>query len=132
MARRTASARRREGAVAGPFNRRPLGDLRDETGVTLVELLVVVTIIALIAAIGVAVFQDMAKKSKLSADMDTVSNLRSAVALYYGKTNGLFPADLASINTLITPAPTFQCTVSPVYDAGNGKITYSATLSDCP
>ena len=133
MARRTASVRRREGAVPGPFNRRrPFGDLGDEAGVTLVELMVVVTIIALIAAIAVAVFQDMAKKARLSADMGTVANLRSAVALYYGKTNGLLPADLASINTLITPAPIFQCTVPPVYDSANGKITFTATLSDCP
>jgi hypothetical protein len=54
------------------------------------------------------------------------------VALYYGKTNGLFPASLASINTLITPAPVFQCTVTPAYDASNGKITFTATIADCP
>lgn len=99
---------------------------------TLVELMVVVTIIAVIAAIAVAIFQDMSRKSKFSADMDTVANLRSAVALYYGKTNGLFPADRASINTLITPNPVYQCAATPNYDASNGKVTYTGTLSDCP
>ena len=99
---------------------------------TLVELMVVVAIIAIIAAIAVAIFQDLNKKARLSADMDTVSNLRSAVALYYGKTNGMFPVDRASINTLITPNPMFQCTVSPSYDPANGKLVFTATLADCP
>jgi prepilin-type N-terminal cleavage/methylation domain-containing protein len=100
--------------------------------VTLVELMVVVAIIAVIAAIAVAIFNDMIRKAKLSADQDTVSNLRSAVALYYGKTNGMFPANLASINALITPAPTYQCAVAPTYDNANGKVTFTATLADCP
>jgi type II secretory pathway pseudopilin PulG len=94
--------------------------------------MVVVAIIAVIAAIAVAVFQDMARKAKLSADAHTVGNLRSAVALYYGKTNGLFPADLGSINSLITPAPVYQCSVSPGYDPNNGKLTYTGTIGSCP
>jgi prepilin-type N-terminal cleavage/methylation domain-containing protein len=100
--------------------------------VTLVELMVVVSIIAVIAAIAVTIFQDLNKKARLSADMETVSNLRSAVALYYGKTNGMFPVDRASINTLITPPPVFQCTVTPNYDPANGKIVFIATITDCP
>jgi type II secretory pathway pseudopilin PulG len=97
-----------------------------------VELMVVVAIISVIAAIAMAVFQDMSKKAKLSADMDTVANVRSAVALYYGKTNGLFPTGLSSINTLITPAPAYQCGVSPAYDPNNGKLTFTATIGNCP
>ena len=106
--------------------------LADERGVTLVELMVVVAIIAVIAAVATALFQDLSKKAKLSADMDTVSNLRTAVAFYYGKNNGLFPASLASINSLITPAPVYQCGVTPTYTPSNGKITFSATIADCP
>jgi type IV pilus assembly protein PilA len=108
---------------------RPLCNAR---GVTLVELMVVVAIIAIVAAIAVAVFQDLTQKAKLAADQDTVGSLRSAVALYYGKTNGLIPTTMASINTLLTPAPTFQCTVNPTYDSTNGKVTHTATLNDCP
>ena len=53
----------------------------------------VVAIIAIIAAIGVAIFQDMTRKARLSADQDTVANLRSAVALYDAKTNGVLPRE---------------------------------------
>lgn len=117
--RRAASARAR-------------GRLAGERGVTLVELMVVVTIIAIIAAIAVAVFQEMTKKAKLSADHDTVGNLRSAVALYYGRTNGGFPTDLTSISTLIAPRPSWQCGVVPTYDNANGKLTFTATIGNCP
>jgi prepilin-type N-terminal cleavage/methylation domain-containing protein len=114
--------------------RRPRGGrlARDERGLTLVELMVVVTIIAIIAAISMAVYQDIVKKSKLAADQGVVSSLRSAVAIYYGKNNGIFPGSRGAVNSLVQPAPVFQCTVLPVYDATNGKLTFTATLADCP
>jgi type IV pilus assembly protein PilA len=140
--------KRMEGIVRGrmirPTRNRPVaryrlvsmrgtgGRMPGDQGVTLVELMVVVTIIAIIAAIAVAVFQEMTKKAKLSADQDTVGNLRSAVALYYGRTNGGFPADISSLSTLITPAPIWQCNVTPTYDSANGKVTFTATIGNCP
>ena len=96
-------------------------------------MVVVVAIIAIIAAIGVAIFQDMTRKARLSADQDTVANLRSAVALYDAKTNEFFSGSLASINTLITLTPFCQCAVKPSsYDKNNGKLTHTATIGDCP
>src|SRR5215471_7220837 len=104
----------------------------DQRGVTLVELMIVVTIIAIIAAVAIAIYQDIVRKSKLSADQSVVSSLRSAVAIYYGKSNGLFPASMGSVNGLVQPLPTYNCTVVPTYDPANGKITFTAQLSDCP
>jgi prepilin-type N-terminal cleavage/methylation domain-containing protein len=134
MAQKEAAMTRRGGVKSRLWDQR-LGAPRrwaDERGVTLVELMVVVAIIAIIAAIAVALFQDLNRKARLGADSGTVASIRSAVALYYGKTNGLFPASLASINTLITPAPVFQCNVTPTYDPANGKITFTATIGNCP
>ena len=105
---------------------------RDQRGLTLVELMIVVTIIAIIAAVAIAVYQDIVKKSKLAADQGIVSSLRSAVAIYYGRSNGLFPATMASVEALVQPAPVYNCTVPPTYDPANGKISFTATLSDCP
>jgi type IV pilus assembly protein PilA len=114
-------------------DRRQAGPVwRQETGLTLIELMVVVAIIAVIGAIAMALYQDIVKKSKLAADNATVAALRSAVAIYYGKFDGSFPADMGVVNSLITPAPFYQCSVSPVYDASNGKIDFTATLADCP
>jgi Tfp pilus assembly protein PilE len=94
--------------------------------------MIVVTIIAIIAAVAVAVYQDIVKKSKLAADQGVVSSLRSAVAIYYGRNNGLFPGDLPAVHALVTPAPVYNCSVTPGYDPGNGKISFTATISDCP
>jgi type IV pilus assembly protein PilA len=106
--------------------------LRSQKGLTLVELMVVVAIIAIIAAVAITVFQDIQKKAKLAADQGNVASMRSAVAIYYGKHNGLFPPDQATVETLVTPAPTWNCTVLPTYDTGNGKITHTATVANCP
>src|SRR5262245_4406113 len=65
---------------------------RDQGGLTLVELMIVVTIVAIIAVIAMAIYQDIVKKSKLAADQGTVASLRSAVAIYYGQNNGMFPS----------------------------------------
>ena len=105
---------------------------RDQRGLTLVELMIVVTIIAIIAAVAIAIYQDIVKKSKLAADQAVVASLRSAVAIYYGRSNGLFPGNLTAVEALVQPAPVFNCSVAPSYDSGNGKITFTATLSDCP
>jgi Tfp pilus assembly protein PilE len=94
--------------------------------------MIVVTIIAIIAAVAIAVYQDIVKKSKLAADQGVVSSLRSAVAIYYGRSNGLFPSTMASVESLVQPAPVYNCAILPVYDATNGKITFTASLSDCP
>jgi type IV pilus assembly protein PilA len=106
--------------------------LRSQKGLTLVELMVVVAIIAIIAAVAITVFQDIQKKAKLAADMGNVAAMRSAVAIYYGKNNGIFPANEGQVESLVTPLPTWQCnTGAPTYDATNGKITFTATVGNC-
>jgi prepilin-type N-terminal cleavage/methylation domain-containing protein len=135
------SGRDREGMRAtDPGSRRLRAAIRqrrrsrtcDQRGLTLVELMIVVTIIAIIASVSIAIYQDIVKKSKLAADQAIVASLRSAVAIYYGRSNGLFPATMASVETLVQPAPIYNCFVTPVYDNANGKITFTATLGDCP
>jgi prepilin-type N-terminal cleavage/methylation domain-containing protein len=118
----------------GPSGNRRRGAflVRGQRGLTLVELMIVVTIIAIIAAVAIAVYQDIVKKSKLAADQGIVSSLRSAVAIYYGRSNGLFPTTLMAVESLVQPAPVYNCTVAPSYDKNNGKITFTATASDCP
>ncbi len=111
--------------------------LRSQKGVTLVELMVVVAIIAIIAAVAITVFQDIQKKAKLAADQANVASMRSAVAIYYGKKNGLFPTATGDVYSLVTPIITdasFHCLGGngPGYDVLNGKVTYTATIDDCP
>jgi prepilin-type N-terminal cleavage/methylation domain-containing protein len=111
--------------------------LRSQKGLTLVELMVVVAIIAIIAAVAITVFQDIQKKAKLAADHANVASMRSAVAIYYGKNNGIFPTE-AKLLTLVTPPLTmgtggnsFHCAL-PKYNDKDGNVSYTATVNDCP
>jgi type IV pilus assembly protein PilA len=106
--------------------------LRSQKGLTLVELMVVVAIIAIIAAVAITVFQDIQKKAKLAADQGNVAAMRSAVAIYYGKNNGIFPGGETNVESLVTPAPTWQCGTAPTYTTGNGKLDFTVTVDDCP
>ena len=106
--------------------------VRSQKGVTLVELMVVVAIIAVMAAVAISVFQDIQKKSKLAADNGNVAAMRSAVAIHYGRNNGIFPGGEAAVESLVTPAPTWQCGTTPSYDTGNGKVTFTVSITDCP
>src|SRR5215813_8320983 len=109
-----------------------IGQRRSQKGLTLVELMVVVAIIAIIAAVAISVFQDIQKKAKLGADQGNVAAMRSAIAIYYGKRNGIFPPDEAFVESLVSPTPVWQCNTTPTFTPGNGKLVFTASVSDCP
>jgi prepilin-type N-terminal cleavage/methylation domain-containing protein len=90
--------------------------LRGSSGVTLVELMIVVTIIAVIAAIAITLYQDVQKKARLAADQGTIGAIRSAIAMYYGGSSGSFPPSQATVLTLLQ-VPAWQC-------LGNSAWTY--------
>jgi Tfp pilus assembly protein PilE len=71
-------------------------------------LMVVVTIIAIIAAIAITLYQDIQKKTKLAADQGTMAAIRSAIAIYYGSNEGIFPSSQATVTSLLQ-APAWQC-----------------------
>ncbi|HLE42544.1 MAG TPA: prepilin-type N-terminal cleavage/methylation domain-containing protein [Methylomirabilota bacterium] len=107
--------------------------LKNQRGVTLVELMVVVAIIAIIAAIAITLYQDVQKKARLAADQGTIAALRSAGAIYYGKNDGTF-ATQATLGTLVQPSPpVLQCPgASWTVDVLNGKISYTPNdISAC-
>jgi len=64
-------------------------------GFTLVELLIVVIILAILAAIVVPQFASSTDDAKLSSLDTTLSNMRSAIDLYYQQ-HGNYPARVAS------------------------------------
>jgi prepilin-type N-terminal cleavage/methylation domain-containing protein len=104
-----------------------------ERGLTLVELMVVVAIIAVLVAIVVVLYQDAQKRARLAADHGTLGAMRSAITLYYGKHNGNFPV---SPGLYVVPSPpVFQCALlSYSYDQSTGLLVVTSTNStaDCP
>ncbi len=106
---------------------------RDEQGITLIELMVVIAIIGVLVAIAIALYQESHQRARLSADHGTLGAMRSAITIYYGKHNGNFPAS-PGVYVLPSP-PAFQCAnLTYSYDGSTGLLNVTSTNStaDCP
>ena len=63
-------------------------------GFTLIELMIVVAIIGILAAIAVPKFADMVTKSKEASVKGNLGAVRSATSIYYGDMEGEYPQNL--------------------------------------
>ena len=106
---------------------------KEERGLTLIELMVVVAIIAVLLAIVIVLYQDVQQGARLAADHGTLGAMRSAITIYYGKHNGNFPV---SPGLYVVPSPPiFQCTLLTYsYSSTTGLlgVTSSNSPTDCP
>ncbi len=68
--------------------------LRQQEGFTLIELMIVVAIIGILAAIALAYYQDLTTQAQISAEDGTIAAANSAGVIYLGK-NGVPPTGAA-------------------------------------
>lgn len=87
-------------------------------GFTLIELMIVVAIIGILAAIAIPRFAELIRKSNEGACKGNLGAVRSALSIYYGDLEGTYPRDtLTSMTTnakYLTEIPTAK---SPNYHA---------------
>ncbi len=74
----------------------------NKKGFTLIELMIVVAIIGILAAIAIPKFANLINKSKEGATKGALSTVRSAIQIYYGDNEGWFPTEAASLTSLTT------------------------------
>jgi len=99
-------------------------------GFTLIELMIVVAIIGILAAIAIPKFAELIRKSSEGASKGNLGALRSAMSIYYGDMEGSYPANVAALTiggkylTVIPPAK------APNYHAdGSGVVLLSAAAA---
>ena len=73
------------------------GRLRTAAGFTLIELMLVVAMISILAAIAIPRFADMVGHSEEGATKANLGVLRTAISIYYSDTEGIYPADLDTL-----------------------------------
>ena len=106
--------------------------ISSRSGFTLVELLIVIIVIAVLAAIAIPKFVNSSARSKeasLHADLKLV---RDAVELFHNDT-GTFPASLDSLSATIAPANGLDSTgASSPINAPDWKGPYVASVPSDP
>ena len=73
--------------------------MKKTKGFTLIELMIVVAIIGILAAIAIPKFADLIKKSKEGATKGSLASIRSAVTIYYGENEGVYPSTASAAGT---------------------------------
>jgi general secretion pathway protein G len=87
---------------------------RTERGFTLLELLVVMTIIGILAAIAVPALRDSPQRAREATLREDLFTLRSVIDQYHGD-KGVFPPDL---QTLVTDGYIRKIPVDPMTKSG--------------
>ena len=70
---------------------------KSKRGFTLIELMIVVAIIGILAAIAIPKFAELIRKSSEGASKGNLGALRSALSIYYGDMEGNYPSTLSSL-----------------------------------
>jgi prepilin-type N-terminal cleavage/methylation domain-containing protein len=68
-----------------------------KNGFTLIELMIVVAIIGILAAIAIPKFAELIRKSGEGASKGNLGALRSAMSIYYGDMEGEYPATVDAL-----------------------------------
>ena len=85
-----------------------------QKGFTLIELMIVVAIIGILAAVAIPQYQDYTVKAKLSKATGVVNPIKTALALY-NQENGAFPITAAPWATIgLSSNPTTTTEVSAI------------------
>lgn len=72
---------------------------RNEKGFTLIELVIIIVILGILAAVAIPKYQDMSSQAKEAAARGSLGNMRSAVTIFYA--NQAVTTGTASWPTLV-------------------------------
>jgi type IV pilus assembly protein PilA len=100
-------------------------NMKKQQGFTLIELMIVVAIIGILAAIAIPAYQDYTIRSKVSEVLVLASAARTSVAEYYISTGHMpVSTSAAGINTNAAQSQ-FVSNIAFATSAGGSELTYT-------
>lgn len=98
-------------------------------GFTLIELMIVVAIIGILAAIAIPKFADLIRKSNEGSTKGNLGALKGALAVYYGQNEGSYPVD-----ALVSMTPNYMQNIpssnEPPYHSKSTTISNASASND--
>ena len=92
-------------------------------GFTLIELMIVVAIIGILAAIAIPKFAELIRKSGEGASKGNLGSIRSSLSIYYGDMEGNYPNDVTALTIGGKYLTVIPMAKAPNYHAdGNGSV----------
>lgn len=107
-----------------PFTLKEIEMKRIQQGFTLIELMIVVAIIGILAAVALPAYQDYTARSKVTEVMLQLDNCKTGVSEFI-QANGVFPADADAAGCSSTVTTKYMAAGLAV-DSATGKITSGA------
>ena len=100
------------------------------SGFTLIELMIVVAIIGILAAIAIPKFAELIRKSGEGASKGNLGAVRSALSIYYGDMEGQYPDNMAALTLNGKYLQTVPNAKAPNYHADASGITLGTGSGD--
>ncbi|HVE11809.1 MAG TPA: type II secretion system protein [Elusimicrobiota bacterium] len=99
-------------------------------GFTLIELMIVVAIIGILAAIAIPKFAELIRKSNEGASKGNLGSIRSALSIYYGDMEGQYPTDLMTLTNNGKYLATMPNAKAPNYHNDTSSVVGQVSAND--
>ena len=112
--------------------------MKKSKGFTLIELMIVVAIIGILAAVAIPKFANLIRQANEASCKGNLGAIRSALSIYYGSNEGIYPSTIgALVPNYMAEIPNAKCG-APGYGSANteddetdGTVSYgSSTKAD--